>query len=268
MNPSLSVVIPCKDDAAFLEHCLAALNAQTVVPLEIIVVDNNSSDDSGDVAARHGARVLVEKTPGIAAAASAGYDAAVGDVIVRCDADTVPPQDWLERIANRFLREADLAVLTGPGEFYGTGPVRARLAGLGYMQAYFLLMGAALAHWPPFGSNCAFRREDGKGSATSSATMRTSTTTSTSASSSSPRCARRTTVTCGSASPPAPWKEAPRGDAASTARSTRLPCTGARCRRGSAGAGAFVPAASAAGQPEAVTPSCSVHPIAGRNCAG
>ncbi|WP_411376347.1 glycosyltransferase family 2 protein [Arthrobacter sp. MPF02] len=160
MNPSLSVVIPCKDDAAFLGHCLAALNAQTVAPLEIIVVDNNSCDDSGDVAARHGARVLVETTPGIAAAASAGYDAALGDVIVRCDADSLPPGDWLERIAGRFLGEADLAVLTGPGYFYGTCPVRARLAGLGYMQAYFLLMGAAMGHWPPFGSNVAFRREE------------------------------------------------------------------------------------------------------------
>lgn len=158
--PSLSVVIPCKDDAGPLTRCLEALAAQTVAPLEVIVVDNNSSDDSAEVAARLGARVLSEATPGIAAAASAGYDAALGNIIVRCDADTIPPFDWLERIAGRFTREPDLAVLTGPGDFHDAGPVRAKLANLGYMQAYFVSMGLAMAHWPPFGSNCAFRRTD------------------------------------------------------------------------------------------------------------
>lgn len=158
--PSLSVVIPCKDDAGPLSRCLDALVLQTVAPLEIIVVDNNSTDDSLAVAVRFGATVLHEAVPGIAAAASAGYDAATGDIVVRCDADTVPPVDWLQRIAERFDREPGLAVLTGPGDFYDAGPVRARLANLGYMQAYFISMGLAMAHWPPFGSNCAFRRTD------------------------------------------------------------------------------------------------------------
>ncbi len=158
--PSLSVVIPCKDDGPFLEHCLQALQSQTMAPLEIIVVDNNSSDDTAKIATKHGARVLHEHVPGIAAAASAGYDAARGDVIVRCDADSIPPADWLERISRRFEQDPDLALLTGPGVFYGTGRIRSRLADIAYIQAYFVLMGAAMGHWPPFGSNCAFRRHD------------------------------------------------------------------------------------------------------------
>lgn len=158
--PSLSVVIPCKDDAGPLTRCLEALAAQTVAPLEVIVVDNNSTDSSAEIAAQLGARVLTEPVPGIAAAASAGYDAALGSIIVRCDADTLPPTDWLQRIANRFDTEPDLAVLTGPGNFYDAGPLRAWLANLAYMQAYFVSMGLAMAHWPPFGSNCAFRRAD------------------------------------------------------------------------------------------------------------
>ncbi|GAB3556005.1 glycosyltransferase family A protein [Arthrobacter tumbae] len=158
--PSLSVVIPCKDDAGPLTRCLEALAAQTTAPLEVIVVDNNSTDDSAEVAVRFGARVLTEPVPGIAAAASTGYDAALGSIIVRCDADTIPPADWLQRIADRFDAEPDLAVLTGPGVFYGTTPLRARIAAVAYMQGYFLSMGLAIGHWPPFGSNCAFRRTD------------------------------------------------------------------------------------------------------------
>jgi glycosyltransferase involved in cell wall biosynthesis len=158
--PSLSVVIPCKDDGHLLEHCLQALESQTVAPLEIIVVDNNSEDNTAEIATAHGARVLHETAPGITAAASTGYDGAHGEVIARCDADSVPPPDWLERIAARFDREPDLALLAGPGVFYGTGPIRSRLAGIAYIQAYFVFMGAAMGRWPPFGSNCAFRRRD------------------------------------------------------------------------------------------------------------
>ncbi|WP_458116310.1 glycosyltransferase family 2 protein [Arthrobacter sp. D2-10] len=158
--PSLSVVIPCKDDAGPLARCLEALAGQTLAPLEVIVVDNNSTDTSAAVAAGHGAAVVHESIPGIAAAASTGYDAASGDVIVRCDADTIPPADWLQRISARFDAEPDLAVLTGPGVFYDTSPLRARVAAIAYMQGYFVSMGLAIGHWPPFGSNCAFRRSD------------------------------------------------------------------------------------------------------------
>lgn len=156
--PSLSVVIPCKDDAGPLARCLEALSGQTSAPLEVIVVDNNSTDNSSEVAARWGARVITETAPGISAAASTGYDAARGDIIVRCDADTIPPSDWLQRISARFTCEPDLAVLTGPGDFYDAGPIRAGIAALAYMQAYFVSMYLAMAHWPPFGSNCAFQR--------------------------------------------------------------------------------------------------------------
>ncbi|MCU1432036.1 MAG: glycosyl transferase family 2, partial [Actinotalea sp.] len=85
MHPTLSVVVPVKDDAVALRRCLRQIGRQTVEPLEVIVVDNGSRDTTAAVAREHGARVVVEAAPGIAAAASAGYDAAVGQVIVRCD---------------------------------------------------------------------------------------------------------------------------------------------------------------------------------------
>ena len=59
MSPSLSVVIPVKDDAVALRHCLRALADQTVPALEVVVVDNGCTDDSVAVALEHGARVVV-----------------------------------------------------------------------------------------------------------------------------------------------------------------------------------------------------------------
>ncbi|HET6560494.1 MAG TPA: glycosyltransferase family 2 protein [Marmoricola sp.] len=154
--PSVSVVIPVKDDAVLLERCLAALVDQTVAPLEVVVVDNGSVDRSGEVAARYGARVVREAAPGIPAAAATGYDAALGDVIARCDADTVPPPDWISRLL-LGLRPG-VAAVTGPGRFYDLPPGIRLLARWGYLTTYFVSVHAALGHSTLWGSNMAFRR--------------------------------------------------------------------------------------------------------------
>ncbi|MCZ2402236.1 glycosyltransferase family 2 protein [Paenarthrobacter sp. Z7-10] len=156
--PTLSVVIPCRNDDAALQRCLASLARQSLPPMEVIVVDNACSDNSAGTAARYGSIVVVESRVSIGAAAAAGYDAARGQIIVRCDADSRPPSDWLARIAAHFAADPDLDALTGPGVFYGISRPRAAVAQALYMTAYFLLMGAAMAHWPLFGSNMAMRR--------------------------------------------------------------------------------------------------------------
>ncbi|CAH0155464.1 glycosyltransferase [Microbacterium foliorum] len=158
-EPAISVVIPVKDDAALLTRCLSALAAQDRPADEIIVVDNGSSDDSADRARAAGARVVRCEDPGIPAAASAGYDAADGDLILRLDADCVPEPGWVGAVATAFAAEADIAAFTGRARFTD-GPVvlRAPLA-LIYLGAYRALLGLTLGHPPLFGSNLAFRRE-------------------------------------------------------------------------------------------------------------
>ena len=94
-GPSISVVIPARNDAIALEGCLQALQYQSLAPLEVVVVDNASSDATAEVARRYGARVLVEEQVGIPQAAAAGYDSARGDVIARLDADSRPGAGWL-----------------------------------------------------------------------------------------------------------------------------------------------------------------------------
>jgi glycosyltransferase involved in cell wall biosynthesis len=153
----ISVVVPVKDDARELDLCLSALTGQTHPAFEIIVVDNDSSDDSALVARRHGAIVIAERQKGIWAAAATGFDRATGDVIARCDADSWPGDDWLERIACELEAHSEAVAITGPGRFYELGPVRRVLADVFYMRAYFLLAHGALANRPLFGSNFAIR---------------------------------------------------------------------------------------------------------------
>ncbi len=155
----VSVVVPAFDEEAVLGACLASLRAQTRAPLEVVVVDNNSRDRTAEIAREHGARVVTEAVQGIWPAAATGYDAAAGDVIARCDADSVLPPDWVERIERAFAADPALRALTGPGVFSGLPPVRRWLADVLYMRAYFRLVGLALGHPPLFGSNLAMRAD-------------------------------------------------------------------------------------------------------------
>ncbi len=156
---TVSVVIPVLDDAAHLRECLRHLARQTRPADEVLVVDNGSADESCAVAREAGARVVAEPLRGIPAAAAAGYDAARGDVILRCDADTRPPPDWVAHAAARFEAEPDLAALTGPGTFYDQPRALGRLRSRAYSAAYRFGAGAALAGTALWGSNLAMRAE-------------------------------------------------------------------------------------------------------------
>ncbi|WP_382307230.1 glycosyltransferase [Herbiconiux sp. UC225_62] len=156
---TVSVVIPVKDDAHRLEVCLAALRRQTAAPLEVVVVDNASTDATAAVARAAGARVVREERPGIPAAGAAGYDAALGDVIARLDADSIPPAHWVEAVLSHLRDHPDVLAVTGAAVFSG-GPAPLRKVGAAlYLGAYYGALAPALGHVPLFGSNFAMRRE-------------------------------------------------------------------------------------------------------------
>lgn len=158
-SPTTSVVIPVKDDAVLLARCLRALHAQESPADEIIVVDNDSSDASASVARASGARVLTCIEPGISAAASTGYDAAGGDLILRLDADCEPDTDWISAVVTAFGEDERTGAVTGHARFTdGPAALRLPLARL-YLGAYTSLLSVTLGHRPLFGSNLAFRRE-------------------------------------------------------------------------------------------------------------
>lgn len=155
--PALSVVIPCLNDAPMLSQCLEALAAQTVKAAEVIVVDGGSSDNSRDVAARGGARI-VTATGGIPDATAAGLDSARGDILARIDADSRPSPDWSQRLMDDFA-SGPWSAVTGTGRFYGTNALLAWAGRTLYLGGYFHAVGLMLGHPPLFGSNFAIRRD-------------------------------------------------------------------------------------------------------------
>lgn len=154
----VTVVIPARDDAVLLDRCLRALARQTRAPAEVIVVDNASTDATGEVARAHTATVVEEDRVGIWAAAAAGYDAARSPIIARLDADSVPPTDWVEKVAAGLQRRPSSVAITGWGVFEDLPrPVGVPVAAL-YLGAYYVLGHAAAARPVLWGSNMALRR--------------------------------------------------------------------------------------------------------------
>jgi glycosyltransferase involved in cell wall biosynthesis len=89
-TPLVSVVIPCLNEAENIERCVAAaLEALhgMGVPGEVVVADNDSEDDSAQLAEHAGARVVIERRRGYGSAYLAGFAASTGRYIVMADAD-------------------------------------------------------------------------------------------------------------------------------------------------------------------------------------
>ncbi len=112
--PDLSVVIPAYNEARRLPRTLAALRefaARHPGPVELLVVDDGSTDDTADVAASGGARVLRRASNrGKGDALRRGIAAAAGRYVLLCDADLSTPLTELARLRATLDAGADLAI--------------------------------------------------------------------------------------------------------------------------------------------------------------
>jgi glycosyltransferase involved in cell wall biosynthesis len=110
-----SVVIPAYNEAGYLGETLQSLRDQDFDgPFEVIVVDNHSTDETATVAAGFGVRLLYEAERGVCAARQRGSAAALGEIIVSTDADTVTPQNWLRSLDATFAAAPDAVAVAGP----------------------------------------------------------------------------------------------------------------------------------------------------------
>ena len=101
--PHLSVVVPAYNAAATIGDCIAALRRQSYDgPVELIVVDDGSTDDTAALARAAGATVINAPHGHAAAARNAGLRAATGPLICFTDADCAPHPDWLSQISRPF----------------------------------------------------------------------------------------------------------------------------------------------------------------------
>jgi len=117
----VSIIIPAYNEEGRLSVCLEAIARQTVRPYEVIVVDNNSKDNTAEEAKQFAFVTLIsEPKQGLVHARNRGFNAAKGEIIGRIDADTRLPADWVEQIQCIFVDERIKAV-SGSLHFYDVG---------------------------------------------------------------------------------------------------------------------------------------------------
>jgi glycosyltransferase involved in cell wall biosynthesis len=117
-KPRFSVVIPAYNEACYLGPALHALQQQDFRgPFEIIVVDNDSTDGTGEMAASYGVTVVRETARGVCQARQRGTIEARGEIVVSTDADTVQPRDWLTRIDRQFRCSDRIVAVAGPCQY-------------------------------------------------------------------------------------------------------------------------------------------------------
>lgn len=104
--PDVTVVLPCLDEAASLPGVLTAIPHG----YSALVVDNNSTDGTAEVARRHGAAVVAETTPGYGAAVHAGVVAATTPIVAVLDGDgSLDPRELPGLVAD-VEAGADMAI--------------------------------------------------------------------------------------------------------------------------------------------------------------
>ena len=115
MKPKISVLVPAYNVALWLPSCLDSILAQTYQNLEIIVVNDGSTDNTGTIldsyAKKNGRIVAIhQKNAGLVAARETGIAHATGDYVTFVDGDdTIAPDMYEHLMANALKYKADIS---------------------------------------------------------------------------------------------------------------------------------------------------------------
>jgi hypothetical protein len=128
MSPRVSIVIPCRNGAAWLGEAIESCLGQSWTNLQIVVVDNGSTDGSLDLAKRYAARavtVLACERTGAGAARNVGLAHADGDLIQFLDADDLLDADKIRRQVERLNAAPAASVASGAWVRFAHDPSQA-----------------------------------------------------------------------------------------------------------------------------------------------
>ncbi len=119
-TPQVSVVVPAHNEEVHIADCINSLLKQTVEPLEIIIVDNCSTDKTAEIVSSFNSpliRLIHEPVAGVRHARTTGFNEARGGVIARTDADSIVEPNWVEQILSNFSN-GHVAAVSGPFYYY------------------------------------------------------------------------------------------------------------------------------------------------------
>lgn len=142
MSVSVSIIVPCYNVAAYLDQCMESLAGQSMEDIEIICVNDGSSDHTAEILRewrdRDGrVRVIDRKNSGVSAARNSGMEEAAGKYIGFVDPDDVVERNMFRRLFDAAVeKDADVAVC-GYHEFCDRGGIWICLKAAGRRQPGF-----------------------------------------------------------------------------------------------------------------------------------
>ena len=155
----LSLIIPVYNEERHIAKCLDAVAAQTQMPYEVIVVDNNCSDRTIEIAKEYSfVTVVSESRQGTGFARSKGFNAARGTVLGRIDADSRLTHNWAEVVLQSFEHDPELSGLTGLARSAFLPGIN-RLKSTFFSRFYYWFAHASFDAITMWGSNMAVRRD-------------------------------------------------------------------------------------------------------------
>jgi len=121
-DPLISIIIPAYNEEENILKTLFSLSlTSTKHPLEVIVVNNNSSDDTEKLATACNITCITEKKQGITNARNGGLAIAKGTYVINADADTIYPANWIDDMVAPLIRDQSVALTYGTFSFIPIG---------------------------------------------------------------------------------------------------------------------------------------------------
>lgn len=155
--PLVSVVVCTFNGERTLAETCAAVRSLAYPRVEVIVVDDGSTDVSADIAHAHGLQVLSTENRGLSSARNTGARAATGEIVAYIDDDAAPDRHWLHHVVDAFARQ-DVVAVGGPNlAVPGDGLVADAVAISPGNPSHVLLEDREAEHIP--GCNASFRRD-------------------------------------------------------------------------------------------------------------
>jgi cellulose synthase/poly-beta-1,6-N-acetylglucosamine synthase-like glycosyltransferase len=108
--PLVSIIIPMRNEKKNAVRCLDSLRNQNFTNIEIIVVDDGSTDNTVKLSLQYADKVIPAERKGISSAKNIGIKNSKGDYIVFTDADCVVSKDWLVELLKGFNEEGIVSV--------------------------------------------------------------------------------------------------------------------------------------------------------------
>ena len=112
-----SFIIPAHNEEEYISDCIKSIKNQTLKDFEIIVVDNECTDKTSDIANQLGCKVIKEQKRGLSFARNKGTQVSIGEYLCFIDADGVLAKNWLEE-ADKKISKKNLDTIAGLNIFH------------------------------------------------------------------------------------------------------------------------------------------------------